>query len=78
MEFYRPRKHGSQQLPTQSSTIQSHHTNSLPRVRDNTDEYTYAMYTFCDETIKYRTKIPGTQPTLKQFKDYLPKKGNFR
>lgn len=53
----------------------THHTNSLPR---QNEEYTFAVYTFCDESMRYRTKIPGTQPTLKQFKEYLPKKGSFR
>lgn len=41
-------------------------------------EYTTAVYTFCDEDLPYRSKIPGTQPTLRLFKDYLPKKGSFR
>lgn len=39
---------------------------------------TTVVFLFCDEEYPYRTKIPGCQPTLKQFKDYLPKKGNFR
>lgn len=42
------------------------------------NEYTTVVFTFCDEEFPYRTKIPGLQPTLKQFKEYLPKKGNFR
>ncbi|XP_058823873.1 axin isoform X2 [Topomyia yanbarensis] len=42
-------------------------------------EFTVVVYLFCDEEVPYRIKIPGTHPpTLKQFKDYLPKKGNYR
>lgn len=40
---------------------------------------TTVVYSFCDEDVPYRIKIPGKNPpTLKQFKDYLPKKGNYR
>ncbi|XP_050085786.1 axin isoform X2 [Anopheles aquasalis] len=43
------------------------------------NEFTIVVYSFCDEEVPYRIKIPGTQPpTLRQFKDYLPKKGNYR
>ncbi|XP_028131949.1 axin-1 isoform X1 [Diabrotica virgifera virgifera] len=42
------------------------------------DEVTTVVFTFCDEQFPYRTKIPGTQITLRQFKEYLPKKGNYR
>ncbi|XP_055640581.1 axin isoform X2 [Toxorhynchites rutilus septentrionalis] len=42
-------------------------------------EFTVVVYSFCDEEMPYRIKIPGIHPpTLKQFKDYLPKKGNYR
>lgn len=80
ISIFRPRRQGNQQQisTTQTTTMQSHHTNSLPRIRENSDEFTYGVYTFCDETLRYRTKLPGKQPTLKQFKDHLPKKGNFR
>lgn len=45
----------------------------------STTEFTVVVYSFCDEEVPYRIKIPGTNPpTLKQFKDYLPKKGNYR
>lgn len=42
------------------------------------EEVTTVVFTFCDEQFPYRTKIPGTQVTLRQFKEYLPKKGNYR
>lgn len=42
------------------------------------EEFTTVMFSFCDEQFPYRTKIPGKQITLRQFKEYLPKKGNYR
>ncbi|XP_049823541.1 axin-1 isoform X2 [Aethina tumida] len=42
------------------------------------EDVTTVVFTFCDEQFPYRTKIPGTQVTLRQFKEYLPKKGNYR
>lgn len=56
----------------------NYHTNSMSRLHEPNEEYTYAVYTFGDEKIPYRTKIPHRRPTLKHFKEYLPKKGNFR
>lgn len=44
-----------------------------------TTEFTVVVYSFCDEEVPYRIKIPGSNPpTLRQFKEYLPKKGNYR
>ncbi|KAL0131782.1 hypothetical protein PUN28_002969 [Cardiocondyla obscurior] len=42
------------------------------------DDFTTIVFSFCDEQFPYRTKIPGHNVTLKQFKEYLPKKGNYR
>ncbi|XP_075231655.1 protein axin isoform X2 [Lycorma delicatula] len=39
---------------------------------------TTVVFSFCDEQFPYRTKIPGQQVTLRQFKEYLPKKGLYR
>lgn len=39
---------------------------------------TVVMFTFLDEPVPYRTKIPAAPVTLKQFKEFLPKKGNYR
>ncbi|CAG9763118.1 unnamed protein product [Ceutorhynchus assimilis] len=50
---------------------------SLP-TSQSADELTTVVFSFCDEQFPYRTKIPGTQITLRHFKDYLPKKGNYR
>ncbi|XP_044252907.1 axin isoform X4 [Tribolium madens] len=41
-------------------------------------DVTIVVFSFCDEQFPYRTKIPGSQITLRQFKEYLPKKGNYR
>lgn len=51
---------------------------SLPPMVSGSQESTVAVYTFLDEKTPYKLKLPGTQPTLRQFKDYLPKKGSFR
>lgn len=41
-------------------------------------EQTVVVVTFLDEPVPYRFKVPAAPLTLKLFKDYLPKKGNFR
>ncbi|XP_069697428.1 axin isoform X2 [Periplaneta americana] len=41
-------------------------------------EFTTVVFSFCDEQFPYRTKIPGRPVTLRQFKEYLPKKGSYR
>lgn len=41
-------------------------------------EFSTCIITFCDEVLPYRIKIPSNRPTLKQFKELLPKKGNYR
>lgn len=68
--------HQSNLMPTSSS----HHTNSLPRQHEPCDhqDFTYAVYIFEDEKLPFRTKLPSKRPTLKHFKDFSPKKGNFR
>ncbi|KAK9883204.1 hypothetical protein WA026_001396 [Henosepilachna vigintioctopunctata] len=42
------------------------------------EEYTTVVFSFADEQFPYRIKIPGSQVTFRQFKEYLPKKGNYR
>ncbi|XP_043278871.1 axin isoform X2 [Venturia canescens] len=51
---------------------------TLRKSRQDVGDFTTAVFTFCDEPLAYRTKIPGRNVTLKQFKEYLPKKGNYR
>lgn len=66
---FRSRRHS--QHPPQSHQL-------LPTVSSTLFESTVAVYTYLDEDLPYRSKLPGSQPTLRQFKEYLPKKGNFR
>lgn len=47
-------------------------------LRKPKDDFTTVVFSFCDEQFPYRTKIPGHNVTLKQFKEYLPKKGSYR
>lgn len=49
-----------------------------PIISPSNDEVTTVVFHFCEEQFPYRTKIPGTQVTLRQFKEYLPKRGNYR
>jgi axin 1 len=44
------------------------------------EQTTTVVYSFCDEDVPYRVKIPGRHPpTLRQFKEYLhQQKGNYR
>ncbi|XP_034097970.1 axin-like [Drosophila albomicans] len=39
---------------------------------------TVVVFQFCEEPVPYRIKIPCAQPTLRQFKEYLPRRGHFR
>ncbi|KAG5888939.1 hypothetical protein JTB14_012198 [Gonioctena quinquepunctata] len=50
---------------------------SMPAIA-GAEDVTTVVFNFCEEQFPYRTKIPGTQVTLRQFKEYLPKKGNYR
>lgn len=84
-EFRRARKQAPLQQPVghQSNlmpTSSSHHTNSLPRQHEFSDhqEYTNALYNFAEEKFPFRIKLPSKRPTLKHFKEYMPKKGNYR
>lgn len=51
---------------------------TIPQSAPPAEEVTTVVFHFCEEQFPYRTKIPGTQVTLRQFKEYLPKKGNYR
>ncbi|KAK7868462.1 hypothetical protein R5R35_011211 [Gryllus longicercus] len=49
-----------------------------PTLPGDGSEFTTVVFSFCDEQFPYRTKIPGRSVTLRQFKEYLPKKGSYR
>ncbi|XP_057341767.1 axin isoform X3 [Microplitis mediator] len=51
---------------------------TLRKSRHDIGDFTTVVFNFCDEQFPYRTKIPGHNVTLKQFKEYLPKKGSYR
>lgn len=78
-------------LPQPNTTIQLEE--AIRRLNEGKDEdlrtrskqsrtpckhYTTVVFSFCEEQFPYRIKIPGKQVTLKQFKEFLPKKGNYR
>ncbi|KAJ8728364.1 hypothetical protein PYW08_016749 [Mythimna loreyi] len=42
------------------------------------EAHTVVVVTFLDEHVPYRFKVPAAPLTLKTFKDYLPRKGNYR
>ncbi|XP_031353608.1 axin isoform X2 [Photinus pyralis] len=63
---------------SQSTLRKSTRTKSLPTAALTQEEYTTVVFSFCDEQFPYRTKIPGHQISLNKFKEYLPKKGNYR
>ncbi|XP_026324814.1 axin-like isoform X2 [Hyposmocoma kahamanoa] len=42
------------------------------------DQQTVVVVSFLDEAVPYRFKVPASPLTLKTFKDYLPRKGNYR
>lgn len=41
-------------------------------------EHTVVVVSFLDESVPYRFKVPAAPLTLRTFKDYLPRKGNYR
>ncbi|XP_026668831.1 axin isoform X3 [Ceratina calcarata] len=59
------------------SNIQSNQS-TLKKTKQDIGDFTTVVFYFCDEQFPYRTKIPGHNVTLKQFKEYLPKKGSYR
>lgn len=51
-----------------------------PAAASSTNEQTTTVvYSYCDENVPYLIKISSQHPpTLRQFKDLMPKKGNYR
>nr|XP_032519216.1 axin isoform X1 [Danaus plexippus plexippus] len=41
-------------------------------------EHTVVVVNFLDESVPYRFKVPASPLTLRTFKEYLPRKGNYR
>ncbi|XP_050684360.1 axin-like [Leptidea sinapis] len=42
------------------------------------EQHTVVVVSFLDEAVPYRFKVPAAPLTLKTFKEYLPRKGNYR
>ncbi|XP_014235308.1 axin isoform X1 [Trichogramma pretiosum] len=51
---------------------------TLRRPKQAGKDFTTVVLSFCDEKVPYMLKIAGYNVTLKQFKEVLPKKGNYR
>lgn len=51
---------------------------TLRKTRQDEKDFTTVVFNFCDESLPYRTKIPGRNVTLKQFKEVLHRKGSYR
>lgn len=62
---------------SQNQSVQSNQS-TLRKTKQDMGDFTTVVFSFCDEQFPYRTKIPGHNVTLKQFKEYLPKKGSYR
>lgn len=67
-QAYEPVSQGQSYVQSNQSTLK----------KTKQDDFTTVVFSFCDEQFPYRTKIPGHNVTLKQFKEYLPKKGSYR
>ncbi|XP_032673737.1 axin isoform X2 [Odontomachus brunneus] len=67
-QTYEPVSQGQSYVQSNQSTLK----------KTKQDDFTTVVFSFCDEQFPYRTKIPGHNVTLKQFKEYLPKKGSYR
>ncbi|XP_050460335.1 axin isoform X2 [Cataglyphis hispanica] len=63
---------------SQSQPYVQSNQSTLRKPKQDTGDFTIVVFSFCDEQFPYRTKIPGHNVTLKQFKEYLPKKGSYR
>lgn len=77
------KRHPSTSKQAHDPTVQSQCCNqsnqsTLKKTRQDAGDFTTVVFSFCDEQFPYRTKIPGHNVTLKQFKEYLPKKGSYR
>lgn len=68
----------SNQSTLRKSVKRSEPSPPLQQQQRPIDEFMTVTYSFWDEDVPYRTKVAGKEVTLKQFKDLLPRKGNYR
>lgn len=66
---------GSHKRQNKKSISCSNNNNTTVQLNNET---TIIGYCFSGESVPYRTKLPGKNITLKQFKSLLSKKGNYR
>ncbi|XP_029671282.1 axin isoform X2 [Formica exsecta] len=66
------------EFASQSQPYVQSNQSTLRKPKQDAGDFTIVVFSFCDEQFPYRTKIPGHNVTLKQFKEYLPKKGSYR
>ncbi|XP_033189973.1 protein axin isoform X2 [Bombus vancouverensis nearcticus] len=71
-------KQSSYEPTMQSQSYVQSNQSTLKKTKQDIGDFTTVVFSFCDEQFPYRTKIPGHNVTLKQFKEYLPKKGSYR
>ncbi|CAL7940638.1 unnamed protein product [Xylocopa violacea] len=71
-------KQSSYEPTMQSQSYVQSNQSTLKKTKQDIGDFTTVVFNFCDEQFPYRTKIPGHNVTLKQFKEYLPKKGSYR
>ncbi|XP_076671655.1 protein axin isoform X2 [Andrena cerasifolii] len=71
-------KQSSYEPTLQSQSYVQSNQSTLKKTKQDVGDFTTVVFSFCDEQFPYRTKIPGHNVTLKQFKEYLPKKGSYR
>ncbi|XP_076223333.1 protein axin isoform X2 [Nomia melanderi] len=71
-------KQSSYEPTLQSQSYVQSNQSTLKKMKQDIGDFTTVVFSFCDEQFPYRTKIPGHNVTLKQFKEYLPKKGSYR
>jgi axin 1 len=63
---------------SQSQLTSASNQSTLRKSRQDIADFTTVVISLCDEQTPYMIKIPGQNITLKQFKDYLPKRGSYR
>ncbi|XP_043264516.1 protein axin isoform X2 [Colletes latitarsis] len=71
-------KQSSYEPTLQSQSYVQSNQSTLKKTKQDIGDFTTVVFSFCDEQFPYRTKIPGHNVTLKQFKEYLPKRGSYR
>ncbi|XP_064623197.1 axin-1-like isoform X2 [Lineus longissimus] len=79
LEIDQPPSEGSSQPPSRQEKSQSRSSSaSAPTTPGSQGEKTVVGYYLCGDPIPYRSVIEGKNITLKQFKQLITKKGNYK